>query len=102
MKKILSLSVFILFSQLALAQTSTTTGSSNGSDSSGGMAHHMPRNPAVEAALQECAGSVAKDSNGRPDHEAMRACMSSKGFNPPEHGSHNGGMPPPPQQQSGQ
>jgi hypothetical protein len=106
MKKILSLTLCLFFSQLALAQTSTelNTNSTNNTSNfnGGGMAHHMPHNPAFEAALQECAGTVAKDSNGRPDHEAMRACLSSKGFNPPEHGPHNGGMPPPPQQQSGQ
>lgn len=48
----------------------------------------------LEAALAECAGSVAKDSNGRPERTAMDACMSAKGFTkpngPPPGGEHHG------------
>jgi hypothetical protein len=59
---------------------------------------HHEMNPAVKAALEACASTVQKDANGRPNHEAMRACMQAKGFNPPEHHEHGQGGQPPQQQ----
>lgn len=56
----------------------------------------MQKNPQIEAALKECASSVSKDSQGRPDRTAFEACMTAKGFKKPEgrglgapHGQHN-------------
>lgn len=53
-------------------------------------------NSALDAALKACGSSVSKDSNGRPDHTAMDACMKAKGFSPPQGGPHHGmnGEPP--------
>ena len=52
------------------------------------------RNAALDAAISECASSVAKDAQGRPERTAMDACMSAKGFKKPPH--HGGGDRPPP------
>jgi hypothetical protein len=56
------------------------------------------QNAALEAALTECAASAAKDTNGRPDHAAMDACMSAKGFKKPPH--RDRGAPPPPRKEN--
>ncbi len=48
-------------------------------------------NPAFEAALESCASTVSKESNGRPDQTAMTTCLTAKGFAKP-----SGGNPPPP------
>lgn len=53
---------------------------------------HKGPPPEVEAALKQCASTVAKEANGKPDRKAMRACMEAKGFKPPS-GGHDG--PPP-------
>lgn len=52
-------------------------------------------NPQVKAALDSCRATVAKDANARPDHEAMKACMTAKGFKKPEHppGAEKSGPP---------
>lgn len=44
----------------------------------------MQKNPQIEAALQSCASSTSKDSQGRPDRTAFEACMTAKGFKKPE------------------
>jgi hypothetical protein len=57
----------------------------------------------VRTALDECAGSVDQDANGRPDRSKMDACMTAKGFKKPEGGpprgpagaNSNGDEPPP-------
>lgn len=41
------------------------------------------KNTALEAALQACASSIAKDGQGRPDMAAMDSCMQAKGFSRP-------------------
>ena len=41
------------------------------------------KNPALDTAIQACAASVAKDAGGHPDHTAMDACMTAKGFTKP-------------------
>lgn len=41
------------------------------------------KNAALDAAIQACSASVSKDANGRPDHTAMDACMTAKGFTKP-------------------
>ena len=48
------------------------------------------KNPALDAAIQACAASVAKDTGGHPDRTAMDACMAAKGFTKPS------GPPPKP------
>ena len=88
MKKLMVLAALCM-SASAFAQTSVV-GNGVANNGNGSPPHHE-RNPAVESALHECASSVTKDANGRPDHEAMRACMQSKGFNPPAH--HEGQRP---------
>ncbi len=42
------------------------------------------KNTALEAALQACASSIAKDGQGRPDMVAMDSCMQAKGFSRPD------------------
>lgn len=51
------------------------------------------KNAALDAAIQACSASVAKDSSGRPDHTAMDACMTAKGFTKPS-GPPPGSAPP--------
>jgi hypothetical protein len=66
-----------------------------------------PEAESIEAALDDCAASVAADSGGQPDAQAMDECMSGKGYSRPMgaapngHGGDNGsggqgGRPPPP------
>ena len=43
-------------------------------------------NPEVKAAAQAYDASVKKEANGKPDHQAFRECMESKGFKRPEGG----------------
>ncbi|WP_394792245.1 hypothetical protein [Rhodoferax sp.] len=50
------------------------------------------KNPELDAALQACAASVAKGTDGRPDRTAMDACMTAKGFTKPS--GPPGGKPP--------
>ena len=40
-------------------------------------------NPALDAALKECAASSSRGSDGRPDFTALDACMKAKGFEKP-------------------
>ena len=40
-------------------------------------------NPALDAALKDCAASASKGSDGRPDFSAMETCMKAKGFEKP-------------------
>jgi hypothetical protein len=94
----------------ATATTATATAPTGGPQGGpppmdGGGPPPMGRNPAADAAMKACAGTVAKDAEGHPDHAAMKACMKAKGFNPPEHPPMRGtpgyqgndGAPPPPQ-----
>lgn len=46
------------------------------------------KDPARKAAHDECAGSVAKGKDGKPDHKAMRECMTGKGFTPKHPAKH--------------
>jgi hypothetical protein len=62
-----------LLATLGLAQAD------NGPPSSGGPGN----NPALDAALKECAASAGKSSDGRPNFTAMEACMKTKGFEKP-------------------
>ena len=41
------------------------------------------KNATLDAAIQACSASVAKDAGGRPDRTAMDACMTAKGFTKP-------------------
>lgn len=41
------------------------------------------KNAALDAAIQACSASVAKDAGGHPDRTAMDACMTAKGFTKP-------------------
>jgi hypothetical protein len=92
----------LLIAGAAFAQSATTTTAAPPPPPGGAMTGPMGGppgggNPAIRAAIQACAGSVAKDAQGHPDHEAMKACMTSKGFSPPQHGAGGpppGGMPP--------
>lgn len=83
MKKVLLSAIFLMASVSAMAQSTSSNGGPGDGKGPG-------KNPAVEAAIKECASSVAKDSNGRPDHSAMEACMTAKGFTPPPHGPRGG------------
>jgi len=53
-----------------------------------------PPGGAMDAALKNCASSVAKDSRGGPDQAAMTACMTKAGFTKPEGGGKHRGPPP--------
>ncbi len=46
--------------------------------------------PEIRAALEACAAQTGKDANGRPDHQAIHACMQAKGFTPPQGGMGGG------------
>jgi hypothetical protein len=50
------------------------------------------KNAALDAAIQACSASVAKDAGGHPDRTAMDACMAAKGFTKPS-GPPPGGAP---------
>jgi hypothetical protein len=52
------------------------------------------KNPGVDAALAACAASSAKDTSGKPNPNAMDACMTAKGFSKPSSRPGNGGPPP--------
>jgi hypothetical protein len=79
MKKLFSFTLCLVFSQLIFAQTPNSTGTNSGSNVG------PKSNPAIQTALRACASSVARDSNGHPDINAMHTCMSAKGFTP-QHG----------------
>lgn len=53
-----------------------------------------PDRDKFEAAIKECEATVKKDSDGRPDRQAMEKCMSAKGFTRPEGGPGDGNPPP--------
>ncbi len=46
---------------------------------------HFPKDPAAKKAMLECLDTVSKDENGRPDRQAVQACMQEKGFEEPKH-----------------
>lgn len=52
------------------------------------------KNPAIEAAMKECASTSAKEANGRPDRAAMEKCMTAKGYARPAHPEGGRGRPP--------
>ena len=85
--KLIALLIFGMCAGSAWAQSSAPQGSAP---------PPKGRNPALEAALKECASSVAKDAQGRPEHAAMDACMSAKGFKKPPRRGEGGDRPPPP------
>ena len=95
----MSFALVLMIGTATFAQSSTTTAPPTitpppqGSSMSGpadGARHHG--DPAMHAAWEACKATVAKDAQGHPDHEAMKACLKSKGFTPPPH---NAGGPPP-------
>lgn len=46
---------------------------------------HRDINPALREAFKACRESTPKQATGRPERGAMRSCLQSKGFTPPEH-----------------
>jgi hypothetical protein len=72
--KIIAIVIFTLCTGNVLAQSSPPQR---------GTPPPVGKNPAIDAALSQCAASVTKDANGRPDRTAMDACMSAKGFKKP-------------------
>ena len=55
-----------------------------------------PDKAALEAAMQACAASVAIGADGKPNMQAMEACMSAKGFTRPSGPPSDGGRGGPP------
>lgn len=47
-------------------------------------ASDMPDRSEIGAALKSCMESVGTNSDGKPDREAVDACMSEKGYSKPE------------------
>ncbi len=43
-------------------------------------AEQIPDKEEIDAALKACFESVATDDNGKPDRDAVDACMSEKGY----------------------
>ncbi len=54
-----------------------------------------PDHDAFEAALKACMDEAGQDAQGRPDRDAVDACMKKKGFEKPEGGPGGQGGPPP-------
>ena len=57
----------------------------------------MPSREEIDAALKECFESVSTDSSGKPDRDAVDACMSEKGYTKPSGGpgeNQDGERPP--------
>lgn len=56
-----------------------------------------PDRAALEAALRACEASLSKETDGRPNPQAMDSCMSAKGFIRPTGGPQmERGAPPSP------
>ena len=60
------------------------------------------KNTKIDAALQSCSQTVAKDSKGGLDRQAFDDCMSKKGFKKPEGKGPQGGKPPAQQETTAQ
>lgn len=55
-----------------------------------------PKVDPVQAAMDQCAKSVAKDANGEPNAVAFEACMKNKGLDKPKDDAPPSPPPPPP------